>query len=72
MADALVAALWIAEVAEAPAAFIDYLQYVCVVDGEPFQKIGGFRPLYTSREALMEYAAAQHLRDVRLLSETAA
>lgn len=72
VADAVIGALWLAQVAEAPAAFIDYLQYLCVVDGEPFQKLGGFRPLYTSREALTEYAAAQHLRDVRLLSETAA
>jgi UDP-glucose 4-epimerase len=32
----------------------------------------GFDPLYTSREALIDYANAQHLRDVKLLSETPA
>ncbi len=72
MANALVGALWLAQVAEAPAAFIDYLQYLCVVDGAEFERASGFRALYTSREALIEYAAAQHLRDVQLLSETAA
>ena len=72
VADAFVGALWLAQVAEAPAAFIDYLQYLCVVDGVELERVSGFRPLYTSREAVIEYAAAQHLRDVRLLSETAA
>jgi UDP-glucose 4-epimerase len=72
LADTVVGALWLAQVAEAPAAFIDYLQYLCVVDGAELERVSGFRPLYTSREALIEYAAAQHLRDVRLLTETPA
>jgi UDP-glucose 4-epimerase len=72
LSNTLVSALWLAQVAEAPPAFIDYLQYICVADGEHLQQVTGFRPLYTSREALSEYAAAQHLRDVRLLSESIA
>ena len=32
----------------------------------------GFTPVYTTREAVIDYASAQHLRDVRLLSETPA
>jgi UDP-glucose 4-epimerase len=72
IANAVVGALWIAQVAEAPPTFFDYLQYVCVADGRLAQKVLGFRPLYSSREALTDYAGAQHLRDVNLLTETPA
>lgn len=72
VASALVGALWIAQVAEAPPSFFDYLQYVCVADGRLAEKVLGYRPLYTSREALTDYAGAQHLRDVNLLTETPA
>jgi UDP-glucose 4-epimerase len=68
----LVSALWLAHVSEAPPSFLDYLQYVCVADGEQAQKVMGFAPVYTTREAVTDYANAQHLRDVRLLSETPA
>jgi len=71
-ANPLVGALWVAQVAEAPPAFFDYLQYVCVADGDLARRVLGYRPLYTSREALTEFASAQHLRDVKLLSETPA
>ena len=72
IAGALVGALWIAQLAEAPPSFFDYLQYVCVADGRLAERVLGYRPLYTSREALIDYAGAQHLRDVKLLSETPA
>jgi UDP-glucose 4-epimerase len=71
-AGSLAGALWIAQVAEAPPSFFDYLQYVCVADGSLAEKVLGFRPLYTSREALIDFANAQHLREVKLLSETPA
>lgn len=69
VADAFVGALWMAEVAEAPPSFLDYLQYLCVADGERAQRALGFTPLFTSREALVDFASAQHLRDARLLAE---
>jgi UDP-glucose 4-epimerase len=72
LANPLGGTLWLAQVAEAPPAFFDYLQYICVADGELAKRALGFRPLYTSREALIDYAGAQHLRDVKLLSETPA
>jgi UDP-glucose 4-epimerase len=72
LASPMVGALWVAQVAEAPPAFFDYLQYVCVADGDLARKVMGFRPLYTSREAITDFASAQHLRDVKLLSETPA
>ncbi len=72
LASGLTTALWLTQLAEAPPAFFDYLQYICVADGALARKELGFEPLYTSREALTDYANAQHLRDVQLLSETPA
>jgi UDP-glucose 4-epimerase len=72
VASPLVGALWFAQIAEAPPSFFDYLQYVCVADGSQASRVLGFQPLYTSREAIIDFANAQHLRDVKLLSETPA
>jgi UDP-glucose 4-epimerase len=69
---AVAGALWMAQLAEAPTAFLDYLRYVCVADGEKARAEMGFVPAYTTREALIDYASAQRLRDVRLLQETPA
>lgn len=62
-------ALWIAQVAEAPSSFIDYLRFLCVADGEKARKELGFAPTHTTREALVDFANAQRLRDVSLLNE---
>ena len=56
---------------ESPATMLDYLQYLSVADGEKAKRELGFSPAYTTREALLDFASAQHLRDVRLLSEAA-
>lgn len=68
----LVGALWIAQLVEAPPAFLDYLRYVCVADGEKAAEVMGFSPAYTTREALIDFTSAQRLRDVRLLHESPA
>lgn len=70
VAKTLVGALWLTQMAEAPAAMLDYLQYLCVADGERARREMGFAPAYTTREALLDFASAQHLRDARLLSES--
>jgi UDP-glucose 4-epimerase len=67
----MASALWLAQVAEAPATFLDYLEYICVADGEKAAREMGFRPAYTTREALSDFTSAQRLRDVRLLQESA-
>ena len=71
LATPLVGALWLAQFAEAPPVLLDYLQYLCVADGDRARKHMGFSPAYTTREAVLDFASAQHLRDARLLSETA-
>lgn len=72
IADLTVGALWVARSAPLPAAFLDYIQYACVGDSERARQTLGFVPLYSSREAIIDFGAAQNLRDVKLLSETPA
>jgi UDP-glucose 4-epimerase len=71
LANPLVSALWLGQLAEAPPSLLDYLQYLCVADGEKARRELGFRPVYTTREALLDFASAQHLRDARVLAEAA-
>jgi UDP-glucose 4-epimerase len=68
----LASTLWLAQLADAPPAFLDYLRYICVADGEKAATEMGFRAAYTTREALIDYTSAQRLRDVSLLQETPA
>jgi UDP-glucose 4-epimerase len=67
----LVNALWLAQLSEAPPGFVDHLKYLCIADGELAARVMGFRPTYSTREAVLDFATAQHLRDVRLLNEPA-
>lgn len=71
LANALFGALWLGQLSESPPTLLDYLQYLCVADGERAKRVLGFSPAYTTREALLDFASAQHLRDARLLSEAA-
>ncbi len=69
VAETMIAAAWAAQAAYAPPSFLRYLRYLCVADGEKAARVMGFRPAYTTREALLDYIGAQRLRDVRLLQE---
>jgi UDP-glucose 4-epimerase len=72
LAGPLVAALWAVQAAPAPPSFLRYLRYLCVADRAKAAQIMGFRAVYTTREALLDYISAQRLRDARLLHEPAA
>lgn len=65
-------ALWVGRRSPLPASFLDYLQYSCIGDTERSRRQLGFFPMFSSHEAIADFAAAQSLRDVRLLSETPA
>ncbi len=67
----LAGALWAAQLIETPPGFVDYLRYLCVADGARAERELGFRASYSSRDAVLDFATAQHLRDVRLLDEPA-
>jgi UDP-glucose 4-epimerase len=68
----LVGALWGARLATAPSSFLPYLRYLCVADGQKAARVMGFRPAYSTREALLDFLGAQRLREARLLQETPA
>jgi len=69
LAGPIVSAMWIAQAAPFPASFLRYLRYLCVADGEKATSMG-FRPAYTTREALLDYVNAERLREANLLHET--
>jgi len=65
------AVLWLAQLAEAPPTFLHYLRFLCVADGSKARDKLGFRPAYTTREAVLDFTSAQRLRDVKLLTQEA-
>lgn len=69
IASPMIGASWAMSLADAPASFLDYLRYVCVADGERAALEMGFQPAYSTREAVLDYANAQRLRDARLLRD---
>lgn len=60
------AALWLAQLGDAPAGFLRYLRYLCVADGHKARG-AGHRPTFSTREAILDFVGAQRLRDVNLL-----
>ena len=72
IAQTLGAAMWLAHMSEAPPTFMTHLRFLCVADGEKAKEKMGFRPAYTTREAVLDFTSAQRLRDVKLLQETPA
>ncbi|MBL8601381.1 MAG: NAD-dependent epimerase/dehydratase family protein [Myxococcales bacterium] len=67
MAYPMTRALWAAQLSEAPPTFLDYLRWLCVADGERARTALKFVPSFTTREAVLDYAGAQSLRDANLL-----
>jgi len=63
----LTSALWAVQAAPAPPSFLRYLRYLCVADGKRAAEGMGFQPVYSTREALLDYISAQRLREARLL-----
>ena len=69
----LAALLWVAQMSEAPPAFVVALRYLCVADGARARAVLGFRPAYSTRDAVLDFEGALRLRESRLLrAQTAA
>jgi UDP-glucose 4-epimerase len=62
----LVRAAWLAGASALPAEHLDYLRYLWVADCERAAGELGFKPTYSTRETLEQFAGAQRLRDVHL------
>lgn len=65
----LAALLWVAQLSEAPPAFVAALRYLCVADGARARQGLGFRAVYSSRDAVLDFEGALRLREARLLHE---
>lgn len=66
-AKAALDALWLTSLGAVPTAFLPYLRYVCVADGEKARTVLGFRPTHSVREAVLDFASADRLRQADLL-----
>jgi UDP-glucose 4-epimerase len=62
-------ARWLAKVGGVPPGLLEYLQYACVADTSLAKSRLGFVPVFSSREALSDFASAEQLREAKLLSE---
>jgi UDP-glucose 4-epimerase len=65
----LAALLWVTQLSEEPPAFAAMLRYLCVADGSRARRALGFRPVYSSRDAVLDFEGALRLREARLLHE---
>ncbi len=63
---ALVQLLWFMDISPAPATHLEFLKYMCVVATEKAEKELGFKPRYSCKDAVLDFAGAQRLREVRL------
>ncbi len=61
--------LWGAGVGEAPAAFVDYVRFLCVVEGEKARRELKFTPRHGSREALMAFLAYRYPEEAGVEAE---
>lgn len=61
--------LWVAQLGEAPPAFVAALRYLCVVDIGEAEKRLGFKPRYSTQDAVLDFEGALRVREARLLHE---
>lgn len=66
----LTALLWSVRLSEAPAPFIALLRNLCVIDGARAREELGFRPAFTTRDAVLDFEGARRVRIAKLLSAT--
>ncbi len=62
-------ALWTFHMGFAPPVLLDYLRFVCVADAVMARERMGFVPTYSTREAVLDFAGVQRLREARLLHD---
>lgn len=65
----IAALFWVAQLSEAPPAFVAALRYLCVADGGRARQVLGFSPVFSTRDAVLDFEGALRLREARLLHE---
>lgn len=64
---ALATGLWAAGASSLPPTLTPYLRYLCVADGARAERELGFRPAFSTKEAVLDWARAERLREAKLL-----
>lgn len=59
--------LWMADLAPVPAALLNFLRYLCVVDNTKIKQTLKFQLRYTSKEALLSFIGTDRLRKMNLV-----
>jgi UDP-glucose 4-epimerase len=62
----MVQALWLADISPAPASHVDFLRYLCIVDNEKIKKTLGYKPKYSTKDALFSFLGADRLRQLNI------
>ncbi len=65
---AVLQALWTAQINMTPPAFLDYLRYVWLADGSRARSTLGFQAQHSTRDTLLDFAAAMHRQREHLAS----
>jgi UDP-glucose 4-epimerase len=60
--------MWVAQLSEAPPPFMALLRHLCVADGTKARTVLGFRPAFSTRDAVLDFQGALQLREAKLLS----
>jgi UDP-glucose 4-epimerase len=68
---AAAAGLWAAGASSLPPTLTPYLRYLCVADGARAEAELGFRPAFSTKEAVLDWARAAQLREAKLLPDVA-
>lgn len=63
----MVQALWLMDLAPAPASHVDFLRYLCIVDNAKIKNELGFYPKHTTKETLLSFVGADRLRNMNLI-----
>ena len=59
--------LWYMDIVPAPSSRLDFLKYLSVADGQKAKDRIGWTPRHSSKEALLSFMGAEHLRQAHLL-----
>lgn len=62
--------LWSTQLCGFPPEFVYLLRYLCVADGERARRELGFRPAYSTADAVLDFEGALRLREAQLLERT--
>lgn len=63
--------LWYLDVSPAPATHLNFIKYSFLIDPSRAINEMGFKPKFTTREALLSFAGAERLRDIHLIEPLA-